>query len=81
MLSEIYGRPPLRVAMGATLPVADVFRRLLRAETLFFSFATADEDYHAPNEFFRLSSFRNGLVVWARALEALAERHDAATER
>ncbi|HEX5078451.1 MAG TPA: dipeptidase [Geminicoccaceae bacterium] len=73
VLTGIYGRPPLRVAMGATLPVADIFRRRLGAETLFFSFATADEDYHAPNEFFRLSSFRNGLVAWARALAALAD--------
>jgi acetylornithine deacetylase/succinyl-diaminopimelate desuccinylase-like protein len=73
VLSGIYGRPPLRVAMGATLPVADIFRRRLGAETVFFSFATADEDYHAPNEFFRLSSLRNGLIAWARALAALAD--------
>jgi acetylornithine deacetylase/succinyl-diaminopimelate desuccinylase-like protein len=74
VLEGIYGMAPLRVAMGATLPVADIFRRRLGAETVFFSFATADEDYHAPNEFFRLSSFRNGLKAWSRALAALADR-------
>ncbi|MGH6920735.1 MAG: dipeptidase, partial [Geminicoccaceae bacterium] len=47
VLTGIYGTAPLRVAMGATLPVADIFRRRLGAETVFFSFATADEDYHA----------------------------------
>jgi acetylornithine deacetylase/succinyl-diaminopimelate desuccinylase-like protein len=73
VLRGIYGRAPLRVAMGATLPVADIFRRRLGAETVFFSFATADEDYHAPNEFFRLASFRNGLIAWTRALAALAD--------
>jgi acetylornithine deacetylase/succinyl-diaminopimelate desuccinylase-like protein len=72
VLTGIYGTAPLRVAMGATLPVADIFRRRLGAETVFFSFATADEDYHAPNEFFRLASFRNGLIAWTRALAAFA---------
>jgi acetylornithine deacetylase/succinyl-diaminopimelate desuccinylase-like protein len=73
VLTGIYGTAPLRVAMGATLPVADIFRRRLGAETIFFSFATADEDYHAPNEFFRLGSLRNGLIAWTRALAALAD--------
>jgi acetylornithine deacetylase/succinyl-diaminopimelate desuccinylase-like protein len=73
VLAGIYGSSPLRVAMGATLPVSDIFRRRLGLETVFFSFATADEDYHAPNEFFRLSSFRNGLIGWTRALAALGD--------
>ena len=42
-----------------------------RLDTVFFSFATADEDYHAPNEFFRLGSFRDGLTAWARLLPRL----------
>jgi hypothetical protein len=38
----------------------------LGIDTVFFSFSTADEDYHAPNEFFRLSSLANGLTAWTR---------------
>ena len=57
VLDGTYGRRPLRVAMGATLPVAELFQRLLGLDTVFFSFATADEDYHAPNEFFRWTGF------------------------
>ena len=71
VLEGLYGIRPLRVAMGATIPIGDGFRRTLGIETVFFSVSTADEDYHAPNEFFRLSSFRTGLVAWARALEAI----------
>jgi len=71
VVAGIYGAAPLRVAMGATLPVSDIFHRRLGVETVFFSFATADEDYHAPNEFFRLSSFRDGLTAWARVLERM----------
>ncbi|MDE3078696.1 MAG: M20/M25/M40 family metallo-hydrolase [Paracoccaceae bacterium] len=71
VLGEVLGAAPLRVAMGATIPIPDVFRRELGVGTVFFSFSTADEDYHAPNEFFRLSSLRRGLVAWARLLDRL----------
>jgi acetylornithine deacetylase/succinyl-diaminopimelate desuccinylase-like protein len=72
VLGELYGQPPLRVAMGATIPIGAIFRKHLGIETVFFSFSTADEDYHAPNEFFRLERFRDGLVGWARLLPRLA---------
>ena len=71
VLEELYGRRPFRVAMGATLPVAELFQRLLGLDTVFFSFATADEDYHAPDEFFRLGRFRDGLTAWAALLARL----------
>ena len=74
VLAGLYGTRPLRVAMGATVPIGAVFRRVLGIETVFFSFSTADEDFHGPNEFFRLNSFRDGLVAWARALEAIGAR-------
>lgn len=73
VLGEVLGRPPLRVAMGATIPIGEVFRRHLGVGCVFFSFSTADEDYHAPNEFFRLSSFRAGTIAWARLLRRLGE--------
>jgi acetylornithine deacetylase/succinyl-diaminopimelate desuccinylase-like protein len=74
VLEGLYGVRPLRVAMGATIPIGGAFRRILGIETVFFSFSTADEDFHGPNEFFRLKSFRDGLVAWARALEAIGAR-------
>jgi acetylornithine deacetylase/succinyl-diaminopimelate desuccinylase-like protein len=79
MLEGLCGVRPLRVAMGATIPISDIFRRRLGIETVLFSFATANEDYHAPNEFFRLKSFRDGLVAWARVLEAFGARLGRAT--
>jgi acetylornithine deacetylase/succinyl-diaminopimelate desuccinylase-like protein len=71
VLGELYGKRPLRVAMGATVPIGTVFREQLGVPTVFFSFSTSDEDYHAPNEFFRLRSFRDGLAAWARLFERL----------
>ena len=71
VLEEVLGRRPVRVRMGATIPIGDIFKRVLGIETVFFSFATVDEDYHAPNEFFRLASFEAGMIAWARYLARL----------
>ena len=73
LLGEIMGAKSLRVAMGATIPIGAIFKEHLGVGTIFFSFSTSDEDYHAPNEFFRLDSFRIGLIAWARLLERLSE--------
>jgi acetylornithine deacetylase/succinyl-diaminopimelate desuccinylase-like protein len=74
VLRNVYGKPPLLVRMGATLPVADLFRRYLRLDTVFFSFSTADEDFHAPNEFFRLHRLQEGLEAWTGYLDLLAAK-------
>ena len=44
----------------------------LGLDTIPMAFSTGDEDYHAPNEFFRVASFDRGLKAWARVFPALA---------
>jgi len=77
VLAEVYGKPALRVRMGATIPIGLIFRDAIGAETVFFSFSTADEDYHAPNEFFRLQRLDDGLKSWIRYWELLGAGGDA----
>jgi acetylornithine deacetylase/succinyl-diaminopimelate desuccinylase-like protein len=72
VLREVDGREPLEARMGGTLPIADTFKQLLGLEMVFFSFSTGDEDFHAPNEFFRLGRFQKGLEAWARFWYVLA---------
>jgi acetylornithine deacetylase/succinyl-diaminopimelate desuccinylase-like protein len=64
VLVEVYQQQPLFVWMGGTLPVSELFKRLLGIDTVFFSFSTADEDFHAPNEFFRVHRLYEGLEAW-----------------
>src|SRR6185503_1787684 len=52
-LGTVYEEEPLLVRIGGTLPAAVLFERHLGLKTLLFSFSTADENLHAPNEFFR----------------------------
>jgi acetylornithine deacetylase/succinyl-diaminopimelate desuccinylase-like protein len=76
VLEQVYGKKPLRVRMGSTLPVSALFKRLLGLDTVFFSFSTADEDFHSPNEFFRVHRLHEGLEAWARYWESYARRSE-----
>ncbi|WP_138467120.1 dipeptidase [Poseidonocella sp. HB161398] len=84
ILGETSGQTARCVRMGATIPIAEMAQRVLGMGTVFFSFSTADEDYHAPNEFFRLARMEEGLVAWTRYLGRLAEidfgKHKEAAE-
>jgi acetylornithine deacetylase/succinyl-diaminopimelate desuccinylase-like protein len=74
-LQAVYGVPPLVVRMGATVPIMELFKRHMGIDTVYFSFSTADEDYHAPNEFFRVHRLHEGLEAWARYWALLGEAH------
>jgi acetylornithine deacetylase/succinyl-diaminopimelate desuccinylase-like protein len=72
-LEAVYGVRPLIVRMGGTVPISELFQRHMSLDTVFFSFSTADEDYHAPNEFFRIHRLSEGLQAWARYWTLLGE--------
>jgi acetylornithine deacetylase/succinyl-diaminopimelate desuccinylase-like protein len=72
-LHDVYGVAPLFVRMGGTIPVSEVFKRVMGIDTLFFSFSTSDEDFHAPNEFFRIHRLHEGLRAWAELLARLSD--------
>jgi len=69
----LHGRKPVPVRAGGTIPISAVFREMLGIDTLTYGLAMPDEDVHAPNEFFRLSSFDEGLRSWPMLLSALGE--------
>jgi acetylornithine deacetylase/succinyl-diaminopimelate desuccinylase-like protein len=72
-LQATYGVRPLVVRMGGTVPISELFQRHMGLDTVFFSFSTADEDFHAPNEFFRVHRLHEGLEAWARYWTILGE--------
>ncbi|GGR06056.1 dipeptidase [Deinococcus ruber] len=77
VLAQVYGRPPLEVGMGGSIPVLETFSRVLGIDTVFFSFAVGDEDIHAPNEFFRIPRIAQGQHAWALYWTLLAQEPHA----
>ena len=67
------GHAPLKVRIGASLPLTEIVSRVLGLDTVMFSFALSDENFHAPNEFFRLSSITDGLAAWVQIMRQIAE--------
>jgi acetylornithine deacetylase/succinyl-diaminopimelate desuccinylase-like protein len=73
VLGDVYGKPTVRVRLGGTLPLCALMKQFLGIDTVAMSFSTGDEDYHAPNEFFRLRSFDRGLKAWCAVFPEIAE--------
>jgi acetylornithine deacetylase/succinyl-diaminopimelate desuccinylase-like protein len=73
-LADVFGALPEIVGMGGTVPIVTTFRDVLGVDTVFFSFSVADENIHAPNEFYRIERFRLGLQAWAGLWRRMSEQ-------
>jgi acetylornithine deacetylase/succinyl-diaminopimelate desuccinylase-like protein len=72
-LEAVYpGQQVLLACVPGTLPATALFERVLGVKTLFFSFSTADEKLHAPNEFMRIRRLREGMRAWEQLWRLLA---------
>ena len=64
VLTRLYGREPVEVRLGGTIPIARTFLDLLGSYLVFFATSSPDENVHSPNEFYRvdeLEKLRKGL--------------------
>jgi acetylornithine deacetylase/succinyl-diaminopimelate desuccinylase-like protein len=73
-LEAVYpGEQVLLACIAGTLPATALFERVLGVKTLFFSFSTADENLHAPNEYLRIRRLREGMRAWEQLWRLLAD--------
>ena len=70
-LAELYGQEPYVARMGGTIPVSGLFLKFLNAHMINFAFSLNDENIHAPDEFFRISSFKRSLNAYGMVLERI----------
>lgn len=66
-----FGRKPVFIREGGTLPILPLFKKELGAESLMMGFCTPDCNLHGPNEFFFLSDFHAGAKTAAHFLHHL----------
>ena len=73
-LEAVYpGQRVLQTCIPGTLPAAALFEDVLGVKTLFFSFSTADEKLHAPNEYLRIRRLKEGMRAWEQLWRLLAD--------
>lgn len=72
VLTDLYGKEPYYVRAGGSIPFCSIVLDTLGVYTVNFAFGLRDEKAHAPNEFYRLASFRKGQIGYAALLTKLA---------
>lgn len=69
----VYGTAPVFTRGGGSIPVVEVFNRLLDAPVVMMGFGLSEENMHAPNEYFDLDNFDQGLRTLAVYWEKLGD--------
>lgn len=72
VLREIYGKDPLMVRSGGTVPITESFKRELGIDTVTIGFGLPGSRAHAPNEWFRIADFDVARRTYTAFFAALA---------
>lgn len=73
VLRKLYGMEPYQVRSGGSVPITGIFMDALNLPTVALGFGLNDENIHAPNEFYRWSSFHKGQQAYCELLNRLGE--------
>jgi len=58
VLYELYGKEPINVRLGGTLPIARAFLDVFGTYLFFFAMSGPDSNAHGPNEFIRIEELK-----------------------
>jgi acetylornithine deacetylase/succinyl-diaminopimelate desuccinylase-like protein len=70
--STVFGREPVLIGSGGSIPVVGSMRRLLGLDTLLLGFGLDDDRVHSPNEKFELVCYDRGIRTHVALLGELA---------
>ncbi|MBN1580979.1 MAG: dipeptidase [Anaerolineae bacterium] len=71
--AESFGRKPIFVREGGSIPVVATFQQVLGIETILMGFGLPDDRLHSPNEKFHLPNFYRGIETSIRFIELLTQ--------
>lgn len=68
-LEAVWGKRPVRVREGGSIPIVSTFAQVLEAPVALMGFGLNDDNLHSPNEKFNISHYYNGVRTIARLLD------------
>ena len=72
-LKAAFGREPVLMREGGSIPIVNEFKKILGADTLLLGLALPDDNLHSPNEKFDLDNFAAGSRMSAHLWQELAK--------
>lgn len=69
--AKAFGKQPLAVRRGGSIPIISDFERILGIKTILMGFGLESDAIHSPNENFRLDIFRKGIEAVTEFYKAL----------
>ncbi len=72
-LKSAFGREPILMREGGSIPIVNDFKKHLGAETLLLGLSLPDDNPHSPNEKFNLGCYTRGMKMGAHLWKELAQ--------
>jgi len=72
-LEEVWGRRPVRIRTGGSIPIVGTFVEALGTPVLLLGFGLEEDRLHSPNEKFDLPNYYQGIRSVARLVDRIAE--------
>ena len=60
-MAETFGKSPIPLRSGGSIPIVDMFERVLGLKTVLFGFGLDTDAIHSPNEHYGLFNFYKGI--------------------
>ena len=76
-IEEGFGRRPVFIREGGSIPIVATFHGLLGVDTLLLGWGLADDNTHSPNEKFCLADFHRGIKASAHLWRHLGDVKNA----
>ncbi|MCA9096932.1 MAG: dipeptidase [Planctomycetaceae bacterium] len=71
-IATAFGREPVFIREGGSIPVVSTFREILGVDTLLLGWGQNSDNLHGPNEHFSLTDFHRGMRASAHLWQELA---------
>jgi len=68
-----FGRPPVFIREGGSIPIVNSFREKLGVDTLLLGWGLDDDNTHGPNEKFSLADYHRGIKTSAYLWQELGK--------